>query len=175
MLNFQYLKDKKNYQVSFEKLNENHVKILGDIPLKTNGFILTRINEPEAFTGDYSDYTTVYKEIDGGVIFSNDGSVEPIPIINFDTDGGGILDGAVMQKSNNYEDLIIPTPIANENYEFTEWIPEIPLSGKIESDNSFTAIFKSTLPEPKPEPSLEDRVGVVEEDIAKINEALGGV
>lgn len=99
MLSFQYISDTKTYNVSFEKLDKNHVKILGDIPVRTNGFILGRIGEPEVFTGDYSEYTTVYREIDDGVIFSNDGSeyVEPIPVVNFYTNGGGVLDGAVMQ------------------------------------------------------------------------------
>ena len=49
MLSFQYINDTKTYNVSFEKLNKNHVKILGDIPVKTNGFILGRIGEPEVF------------------------------------------------------------------------------------------------------------------------------
>lgn len=147
MLSFKYLNDTNTYNVSFEKLNKNHVKIIGDIPIKTNGFVLGRIGDPEAFTGDYSDYTTVYKEIDVGVIFSNDGSVyvEPITVINFRTNGGGVLDGAVMQEVNTYEDLIVPTPIPNENYEFSYWSPEIPLSGDIDSNKTFTAVFTSTI------------------------------
>lgn len=177
MLNFQYLEDTNNYQVSFEKLNKNHVKILGDIPLKTSGFILTRINEPEAFTGDYSDYITVYKEIDGGVIFSNDGSVyvEPTPRVTFTSNGGGNLDGKTVQEVWNYEDLVIPEPIASEDCEFVYWSPEIPESGEIDGNKLYVAVFVSTLPEPEPEPTLEERVGVMEEDITKINEALGGV
>lgn len=178
MLSFQYISDTKTYNVSFEKLNKNHVKILGDIPVRTNGFILGRIGEPEVFTGDYSEYTTVYKEIDGGVIFSNDGSeyVEPIPVVNFYTNGGGVLDGVVMQEVNTYEDLIVPTPIPNENYEFSGWIPEIPLSGEITVDTSFNAIFTSMLPQPDIEPTLEERVTVLEKDVQSINDTIiGGV
>lgn len=176
MLSFQYINDTKTYNVSFEKLDKNHVKILGDIPVRTNGFILGRIGEPKAFTGDYSEYTTVYKEIDGGVIFSNDGSkyVEPVPIVNFYTNGGGTLDGAIMQEVSAYEDLIVPTPIPNENYEFTDWSPEIPLSGKITKDTSFNAIFTSTLPQPDPEPTLEERVTVLEKDVQSINDTIIG-
>ena len=179
MLSFQYMNDTNTYNVSFEKLNKNHVKIIGDIPIKTNGFFLGRIGEPEAFTGDYSDYTTVYKEIDGGIIFSNDGSVyvEPIPVINFRSNVGGVLDGAVMQEVNTYEDLIVPTPIPNENYEFSYWSPEIPLSGDIDSNKTFTAVFVSTV-EPEDteetETSLEERVATLETDVQAINNALGG-
>lgn len=177
MLSFQYMNDTNTYNVSFEKLNKNHVKIIGDIPIKTNGFVIGRIGEPEAFTGDYSDYTTVYKEIDGGIIFSNDGSVyvEPIPVINFRTNGGGVLDGVVMQEVNTYEDLIVPTPIPNENYEFSYWSPEIPESGKIEYSSTFTAIFTSTLPEPEVDDNLVARVETLEDDMKKLNEKLGGV
>lgn len=147
------------------------MKIVGDFPIKTKGFILTRIGEPDAFTGDYSEYTTVYKEIEGGALFSNDGSiyVEPIPVVNFCTDGRGALDGVVSQEVKTYEELLVPTPIANENYEFAYWSPEIPDSGEIETLNkSFIAIFKSTLPEPEPEPTLEERVIAVEEQNATL-------
>lgn len=170
--------------MSFSIISSNIVQILGEFPIKTDGFTLTRIGNPEAFTGDYSEYTTVYKEIEGGVLFSNDGSeyVEPIPIVFFYTNGGGVLDGAVMQEANNYEDLIIPTPTANENYEFSYWSPEIPESGKIETlHKSYTAIFTSTLPEPEPEPTFEERLsnaenGITElqSDVRAINTALGG-
>jgi len=70
--------------------------------------------------------------------------------------------------------LIIPEPIANENYVFTEWMPEIPESGAIDGNKSFNAIFTSTLPEPEPEASIEDRVSSLEEDVQKLNNALGG-
>jgi hypothetical protein len=170
-LNLKYLNDKKSYPVSFDIVSSNIVKIVGDFPIKTKGFILTRIGNPDAFTGDYSEYTTVYKEIEGGALFSNDGSiyVEPIPIVNFYTDGRGALDGVVSQEAKTYEELLVPTPIANENYEFAYWSPEIPNSGEIETLNkSFIAIFKSTLPEPEPEPTLEERVIAVEEQNATL-------
>lgn len=177
MLSFQYINDTKTYNVSFEKLDKNHVKILGDIPIKTNGFILGRIGEPEAFTGDYSEYKTVYKEIDGGVIFSNDGSkyVEPVPIVNFYTNGGGTLDGAIMQEVSAYEDLIVPTPIPNENYEFVEWTPSIQLSGSIDNNKSFTAIFASTLNETDHEPTVEERLTAVEEQNATLSMTVDSI
>ena len=84
------------------------------------------------------------------------------------------MEGETVQEVHNYEELVIPTPVANENYEFTKWEPEIPESGELDGSKSFTAVFTSTLPEPEPEPTLEERVVSCEEDIAKINEALGG-
>ena len=111
-------------------------------------------------------------------MFSNDGSVyvEPLKVVTFNAGFGGTLDGTTRQEVYNYEDLIIPTPIADTDYEFTAWNPEIPLSGEIDGNKNFTAVFASTLPEPEvePEPTLEERITVVESDIQKINEALGG-
>lgn len=151
--------------MSFDIVSNNIVKITGDFPVKEKGFTLTRIDNPDAFTGDYSDYTTIYREIDDSVLFSNDGSiyVEPVPVVKFYTNGGGTLEGETTQEVNNYEELVIPTPVADTDYEFTCWSPEIPTSGEIEGNLSFTAIFTSTLPVPDPEPTIEDRLTAVEE------------
>lgn len=72
--------------MSFNIINKNIVQIIGGMPIKTDGFVLTRIGDPRAFRGDYSAYTTVYRKIEGGVQFSNDGSEyvappepEPVP------------------------------------------------------------------------------------------------
>lgn len=176
MLNLQYLNDTKNYTISFEIISNHIVQVKGDLPSSTAGFILTRIGDPDAFTGDYSDYTTVYRELDDIIQYSNDGSVyvEPVPVVSFYTNGGGTLEGETMQEVNDYADLTVPTPVPYADYEFTAWEPEIPLSGKVMYNESFMAIFTSTLPEPEPEPTLEERIAVVEEDIQKINDALEG-
>lgn len=178
MLNLNYIGDSKNYPVSFRNINKNVVEVIGDIPKKETGFIITRIGDPYAFKGDYSEFKTVYREVEGGFQYSNDGSeyIEPLPKVNFYTSGGGVLEGELQQEAETYEDLIIPEPIANENYVFTQWMPEIPESGAIDGNKSFNAIFTSTIPEPEPEPttSIEDRVSSLEEDVQKLNNALGG-
>lgn len=178
MLNLQYVNEKTYYQIIFKYLSENIVQITGDYPIKTKGFSLSRIGSPEVIIGNYSEYKTVYKKIENGAMFSNDGSVyvEPLKVVTFNAGFGGTLDGTTRQEVYNYEDLIIPTPIADTDYEFTAWNPEIPLSGDIDGNKNFTAVFASTLPEPEvePAPTLEERITVVESDIQKINEALGG-
>lgn len=75
-----YLNDTTEYKVSFKRLSENIVEIKGNFPIETAGFTLSREDHEDNW--HYSDYTTVYKEIDGGVQFSNDGSVyvEPEPV-----------------------------------------------------------------------------------------------
>ena len=176
MLNLNFIGDSKNYNVSFRNINKNIVEVIGDIPPKETGFIITRIGNPYAFKGDYSEFKTIYKEVEGGFQFSNDCSiyVEPLPKVTFNTNGGGLLEGETLQEVTNYEDLVIPMPKANEDYVFVEWMPSIPASGEIEGNKTFTAIFKSTLPDPEPTPSIEERVTMLENDVQLINNALGG-
>ena len=176
MLNLQYVNEKTYYQISFKYLSENIVQITGDFPIKTKGFNLSRIGSPEVIIGNYTEYKTVYKEIEGGAMFSNDGSVyvEPLKVVTFNAGFGGTLDGTTRQEVYNYEDLIIPTPIADTDYEFTAWNPEIPENGEIDGNKTFTAIFSSTLPTPEPQPSIDERVTALENDVQSINEALGG-
>jgi hypothetical protein len=179
MLRMKYIGQTTEYNIDFKRISDSVVQILGDIPIETNGFQLSREEKEDWSKMDYTNYRTVYREVENGVQFSCDGSIfiPPTPTVSFNTNGGGTLDGEVKQEVWKYEDLVIPTPIANENYEFSYWSPEIPENGKIESNKTFTAIFTSTLPpEPEPEPSsdLESRVLTLEEDIKKINSALGG-
>lgn len=70
----------ETYPVDFKKVGRNVVELKGDFPIQTTGFVLSRAGMEDNF--DYSGYTTIYREIDGGVQFSNDGSayVEPEPV-----------------------------------------------------------------------------------------------
>lgn len=142
MLKMKYIGEKEIHQVEVKNISSNIVQLLGDFPVLTKGFDLFKLNGK--YLGNYSAYTTVYREIDGGVQFSNDGSeyVKPKATISFHTNGGGTLDGETAQEVYRYEDLAIPTPIANKNYEFAQWNPEIPTSGDVENNKVFTASFQ---------------------------------
>ena len=162
------------------------LKFADEIIVDTSGFNAYLDKECEYDIGgnSYVGFTTMYRNDEttvarNGYQLSNDGSVytPPIPVVTFNTNGGGTLDGITEQQLTKYEQLKVPTPIANEDYEFSYWSPSIPESGKIESNKTFTAIFTSTLPpepEPEPQPDLTERVLTLEEDVKKINEALGG-
>lgn len=162
------------------------LKFADEIIVNTSGFnaYLDEQCEYDIGGNSYIGFTTVYRNDEttvskNGYQLSNDGSVytPPIPVVTFNTNGGGTLDGITEQQLTMYEQLKVPTPIANEDYEFSYWSPSIPESGKIESNRTFTAIFTSTLPpqpEPEPQPDLTERVITLEEDVKKINEALGG-
>lgn len=80
-----YIGDSTIYPIEFSTISDSVVELKGDFPVLTDGFLLSRPNYKDNW--DYSAYTTVYREIDGGVQFSNDGSIymppEPMPEPNF--------------------------------------------------------------------------------------------
>lgn len=78
MLNLQYVGDTTKFPVNFRKISEHVVQVTGIIPIKLSGFTLSRLVEDD-WKPDYSKYNTVYREINGGVQFSDDGSVYVAP------------------------------------------------------------------------------------------------
>ena len=73
MLKLKYIGDDETYAVEFRTVANNIVELMGDFPIKDTGFTLSRAEHEDNW--DYTGYTTVYREIVGGVQFSNDGSV----------------------------------------------------------------------------------------------------
>mgnify|MGYP006877257021 FL=1 len=139
MLDLKYINDSAIYQVEFSKISDNVCQIKGDIPIKTNGFTLSRMGESDDWS--YEAYNTVYREIEGGVQFSNNGSVyvEPKKKVTFISGTGGKLTGSTEQEVYEYSELIVPSVEVEENYQFNGWSPEIPESGIVENDMVFTA------------------------------------
>ena len=115
-----------------------------------------------------------------GYQLSNDKSVwvRPLYITSFNAGSGGLLKGKTTQKVYNYEELVVPVPVADSDYDFSHWSPDIPISGEIKSNNTHTAIFVSSIPTPEPttevNSDLEARVAVLEQDMQKLNKQLGG-
>lgn len=79
MLHLKYYGEDEIHAVSYKSVSEHIVHIEGDMPVKRNGFTLSRIGRDDNW--DYKNFTTVYREFEGGVEFSNDGSVYVAPII----------------------------------------------------------------------------------------------
>ena len=157
------------------------LKFKDEVVVNTKGFhcYLDEKCEYDISGTSYEKFNTVYRNDDetkkyNGYQLSNDGSVwvKPLLRVTFNTTNGGTLEGNTRQEVYNYEDLEIPTPVALEDYEFVEWSPEIPLNGEINSDKTFTAIFKSTLPPPEPQPTVEDRVDTLEMETAMLTECV---
>ena len=154
------------FQMHVKAIGDNMVQLYPPIPNVdvTAGFeMLTKEVNGKVY-GDYLKYRTVYKkEEDGRIILSNDGSVwvEPVIVVKFATNGNGELVGETEQTVKTYEELIVPTVIPNENYEFVGWNPEIPKTGKVESNMTFTAQMEYV-------PTLEE---VQSQKVSEMNDA----
>lgn len=145
--------------VIVKQINNNIIKLIfnDEIPdddLLSCGFEIINEFNNKNMTGDYYyGYITIYRRFDDemSILLSNDGSVyvepevpeyvEPEIVVLFNAETGGSLDGEERQVVENYEDLFVPTPVPNSNYEFVKWNPEIPTSGTIENNITFTAEF----------------------------------
>ena len=154
------------FQMHVKAIGDNMVQLYPPIPNVdvTAGFeMLTKEVDGKVY-GDYLKYRTVYKkEEDGSIILSNDGSVwvEPVIVVKFATNGNGELVGETEQTVKTYEELIVPTVIPNENYKFVGWNPEIPKTGKVESNMTFTAQMEYV-------PTLEE---VQSQKVSEMNDA----
>lgn len=162
MINLRYCGETIAYEISFEFVSDNIVQITGRFPVKEKGFVLFR-DDVEDDLWDYTGYTTVYREIEGGAQFSNDSSVyvKPLPKVTFTAGFGGDIEGEGLQEAEGYEELDIPAPVPEENYAFTGWVPEIPAAGAIDGDITFIANFTYV-------PTLEE---VKEAKVAEMNAA----
>lgn len=78
MLIMNYIGTKSTYEIDFDIVNNHVVQITGNFPIKDKGFMLSRNTIDDKW--DYSKYTTVYREIEGGAQFSDDGSVYVAPV-----------------------------------------------------------------------------------------------
>lgn len=86
MFNLKYLNNEEeiSYKVDFNKISNNVVELKGDFPIQTDGFTLSR--ETYEDNWDYSTFTTIYREVENGCQFSNDGSVYVEPVIEIPTE-----------------------------------------------------------------------------------------
>ena len=81
MQNVLFLNTETPSKAEVKRLGEHLIQIIGDVEKNTSGFHL--VNDVGSVYGKYEDFTTLYKEIEGGFVLSNDGSVyvepEPVP------------------------------------------------------------------------------------------------
>lgn len=78
MLTLKYTGQEAIHNVKFSRISANVVQVLGDIPFSDAGFTLSREGKNDPW--GYPEYTTLYREVEGGLQFSNDGSVYVEPV-----------------------------------------------------------------------------------------------
>lgn len=150
------------------------LKFKDKVVVNTSGFhaYLDKDCEYDVAGDSYEKFTTVYRDDEetakyNGYQLSNDGSVyaEEPKTVKFAAGSGGTIDGATEQTVLDYEEVIVPTPIPDENYEFVKWEPEIPVSGPIKENKAFTAIFEYV-------PTLEEVKALKEEEMNNAQQAI---
>lgn len=79
MQNVLFVNSDMSVKADVSILTDNLIKIEGDVEKNMSGFLL--LDDEDNVFGRYEKFTTLYKEVDGGFILSNDGSVyvEPEP------------------------------------------------------------------------------------------------
>lgn len=78
MLELTYNGSGVKFEVSFRTISEHVCEVVGNVPHVTTGFTLSRIGKQDGW--DYSGYTTIFRELDNGLQYSNDGSVYVPPV-----------------------------------------------------------------------------------------------
>lgn len=73
MLNLTYLESQIAHEVDFSRISPHVVQVLGSLPFDNKGFKLSRIGKNDSW--DYSGYKTLYRQVEGGLQFSDDESV----------------------------------------------------------------------------------------------------
>ena len=81
MENILFLDQKSPIKGEVKRIDETRRQIIAETPVNTSGFYL--VTDAGDVYGKFEKYTTLYREVDGGFVLSNDGSVyvepEPIP------------------------------------------------------------------------------------------------
>lgn len=140
----------KVYDGQFSQIGAHQVRLVftDAVPVGSDlvsGFDL--VNEYNGFVQtERHDYTYIYRTYEDNakmIELCNDNLpwVKPDTIVTFSAGFGGTLEGELSQKVEDYSQLVIPTPVANENYEFVQWNPAIPTEGAIDGNKSYVAEF----------------------------------
>ena len=139
------------YEGQFSQIGKHQVRLIFTDMIPSDEVLLSGFNLVNEYNGviqtSRTDYTYLYRKYEDNpnqIELCNDNNpwVKPDITVTFSASNGGNISGDITQIVEKYEDLVIPTPISNDNYEFLKWNPEIPTSGVIEKDVTFTALFE---------------------------------
>lgn len=76
MLLLKYQHEEESYEINLKKVSSHVIRLTGNFPVKTAGF---QIYKDNLLLGNYASYTYIYKIIENGVEFSNNGSIYTAP------------------------------------------------------------------------------------------------
>lgn len=119
--------------------------------------------------GDYSTFKYDYEEPNLGkqvYRYTDDNHkwVKPKKKIVFNGGSGATLIGKTTQEVYDYSEIVVPTITANKNYTVQGWDKEVPTSGEVEEDETYTVVSTYIAPP-------EDITIVRDRKIKEMNEA----
>lgn len=79
MLTLKYTGQEAIHNVEFSRISGNVVQLLGDLPFSDTGFTLSREGKNDNWA--YPEYTTLYRQVEGGLQFSDNGSIYVEPTL----------------------------------------------------------------------------------------------
>lgn len=81
MIKIKFNNNDTKYDVELDRINDNVLYVIGNVPSNKSGF-KTYDEDGVTQLGDFSDYITIYRKVEDGVQFSNDGSTYKEPTKN---------------------------------------------------------------------------------------------
>lgn len=99
--------NKSPVEAQAKKLDNHKVEISG-CAINTSGFLYYQDKEMKRLYGDYSDFTTLYRELDESFVLSDNGSVYPEPVEPAEPtlkDEVNILKAAVNELQNDMQSI----------------------------------------------------------------------
>lgn len=142
-----FIKDplQKAYSVEVRPMSGEQTGLIQVIsieaPAYAGGFKLYNDNNKESF--DFSNYKTIYQQVDGAVLYSADGSVysPPVQIVRFMPGDGGIIDGLAIQEVLEFSEIKVPDVKVNPGFVFKGWEPKVPTRGQVKERMIFNAVY----------------------------------
>ena len=175
-------KPDKVYDGQFSQIGEHQVRLIFTDSIPSDSVLLSGFNLVNEYNGVIQtkrpDYTYLYRKYEDNpnqIELCNDGIawVKPEIKVSFHVNNGGTLDGETEQVVDTYEELVVPTPVADENYKFVKWNPEIPKSGIIEKSITFVAEFEYIPTEEEiAEQAKQERIAELNDKIAELKTSL---
>ena len=170
------------YDGQFSQIGEHQVRLIFEDAVPANDILLSGFNLVNEYNGivqtkrtDYIYLYRVYEDNPQQVELCNNDIqwVKPEVKVTFSASDGGSLDGELVQVVEKYEELIVPTPVENENYKFVKWSPEIPTSGDVEKDVTYVAEFEYVPTEAElAEQAKQERIQELNSQIVSLKEEL---
>lgn len=182
-MNILYYHDTEEaYEIDEMSVSGHVATVTGNFPARSTGF--TIVQDEKIFL-DFPQFRTVYRELEGAVQFSDDGSVwvEPVRDItvsaswNDGDDKEGYRPDIVDIKVDGKKVALI-APDYSKTYKDVPESQDVKITAADDVDKyekaieGYTVVYTHELPKEPEEPTLEDRVNDLEIAVCEIADAM---